>query len=149
MGRYQFNGTLYPYSRLYRIWLNMRNRCNNPKSVKYDAYGGRGITICDQWNDFNQFEQWALSNGYNDWLTIDRIDNDCGYSPNNCRWTTVTEQANNRRSSVRVEYNGESHTLAEWARIVGINYKTLTNRIYHGKSFAEALGGWHDSINKN
>lgn len=121
-------------TRLYRIWLNMRNRCNNPKAFKYEDYGGRGITIIKEWDDFSKFEEWALSNGYNDSLTIDRINNDLGYYPQNCRWASPKEQANNRRSSVYITHNGETHTMAEWADILDVPYKVFTNRIYRGSS---------------
>lgn len=95
-GRHKIHGGYE--TRLYRIWCGMKGRCKNPTNKAYKDYGGRGITICDEWDkDFSAFRDWALGHGYEDWLSIDRVDNDKGYSPDNYRWATAKEQSNNRR----------------------------------------------------
>lgn len=114
---------------LYKHWLNMRNRCNNKNYEHYDCYGGRGITICSEWNDYALFREWALNNGYREGLTLERINVNENYCPENCTWATWDEQQNNRRSNHYITYNGETHTMSEWAKIRGINYYTLRNRI--------------------
>ena len=118
------------HTRVYRIWEHVKTRCLNQNGEKYKWYGGRGITICDEWaNSFESFHDWAISNGYSDSLTLDRIDVNGNYAPSNCRWVTMKEQANNRRSNHYLTYNGETHTLKEWSEITGLNYKTLSTRI--------------------
>lgn len=89
-------------TRLFNIWCGMKQRCNNPNAPKYQNYGGRGIAVCDEWkNSFEKFRAWVLNNGYSDDLTIDRINNDGNYEPDNCRWATVTEQNQNKRNVKR------------------------------------------------
>lgn len=89
-----------PEYRLYNIWCLMKRRCFNPKDEKYKRYGARGITVCDEWrNNYEMFYKWAHANGYKDYLTIDRINNDGNYEPGNCRWATIIEQANNKSNS--------------------------------------------------
>ena len=91
-------------TRIYRIWCAIKSRCNNPKTINYKYYGGRGIHVCKEWiYDFEAFYDWAMSHGYEDDLSIDRIDNDKGYSPDNCRWVTMKEQIINRRPRKRTE----------------------------------------------
>lgn len=127
-------------TRLYRIWSCMKGRCRNRNILAYKDYGGRGITVCDEWdNSFVAFEKWALKNGYDESLTIDRIDNDGGYSPDNCRWATRLEQNRNRRSRKTIAYNGESLSVVEWAEIVGINPRTIYERLRQGWTVKEAL----------
>lgn len=118
---------------LYHRWLNMRNRCNNPKCERYANYGGRGIKVCKEWDDFSNFKSWALSHGYHKELTIDRINVDGNYCPENCRWVDNTVQMNNTSRNHYLTYNGETHSLAEWARIVGIKYTVLRARINRSK----------------
>ena len=118
------------HTRLYGIWSDMRLRCYDEKNIAYHRYGGRGITICDEWkNDVKAFYDWATANGYKDSLTIERIDNDGNYCPENCRWATVKEQASNRRSNILVTHNGKTQTMKEWAHEVGIPYKAVWARM--------------------
>ena len=120
-------------TRLYRSWTSMRNRCNWKKDKEYKHYGGRGIKVCDEWqNNFEPFMEWALSNGYDDTLTIDRIDVNGNYEPSNCRWITRKEQNNNMTSNVRLTHNGVTHNLTEWSKITEISYSTLQGRIRRG-----------------
>lgn len=129
-------------TRLHRIWAAMKARCCNENIPAYKYYGGRGITICDEWKDsFEKFYAWAVKSGYRDNLSIDRIDNNKGYSPENCRWATNKEQSNNQRSTRLLTYDGETHSLAEWADITGINYRTLIYRVNNNWDTGEALYG--------
>lgn len=115
--------------RLYRIWANMRTRCNNPNFARYADYGGRGIKVCEEWGTFEPFREWAVSNGYKENLTLDRIDNDGGYCSENCRWVTQREQCNNKRNNHTLTYNGETLTISEWAQRLNMNYFSLHDRI--------------------
>ena len=100
-------------TRLYRIWKNMKYRCNNPNSPAYEDYGGRGISVCDEWQSYVGFREWAIANGYNDHLTIDRKENNKGYCPDNCRWATPRQQGNNTRRNRVLVFNGEVKTLSD------------------------------------
>jgi len=115
--------------RLYRIWRNMKSRCFNPKTPKYKNHGGRGITICPEWMDYKPFHNWAIANGYQDDLTIERIDNDGDYCPENCKWATYKEQSLNSRQNHIISYKGKSKTLKEWADSMKIKYSTLRARL--------------------
>lgn len=127
-------------TRLYKIFHGMKKRCYTPTAINFSIYGGRGITICEEWlNDFQAFYDWAMSNGYADDLSIDRIDVNGNYEPSNCRWVSMKEQVNNRRANRFITYNGETHTLSEWSNIVGINIKTLHKRLRDGWSAEDAL----------
>lgn len=122
-------------TRLFNIWNKMRSRCNRKDDTNYKHYGGRGIKVCQEWNDdFASFMQWALSNGYQNNLSIDRIDVNGNYEPSNCRWASAKQQSNNRRSNHIILYNGESHTVAEWSEIKGIPYSYITKRLRSGWS---------------
>ena len=129
------------YTRLYRIYSEILRRCYNPHTHEYPRYGGRGITMCDEWKQsFVAFYDWANNNGYSDELTIDRIDNDGIYSPENCRWATVTEQANNRRSCIMITRDGKTQSLKQWCDELNISYKTVHMRVrYLGWNIEKAL----------
>ena len=128
-------------TRLYHIWNGMRERCSNPNNPQYDSYGARGIQVCPEWLEYVNFRDWALANGYAENLSIDRIDNNGGYCPENCRWATAREQANNTRKTRLLTYNGETHSVSEWARKLNINQSTLSMRINkYGWSVEDALG---------
>lgn len=131
------------HERIYRIYRGMVSRCNNKNNYSFKNYGGRGISVCDNWlgdSGFENFYKWSIENGYSEELTIDRIDVNGNYEPDNCRWTTVNQQANNMRTNRVYVFNNESHTLSEWAKISGINYLTLRSRIDDlGWEFKKAL----------
>lgn len=127
-------------TRLYRIWSSMRTRCENKSSNGYDIYGGAGIKVCEQWKEFSSFSEWALSNGYAEDLTIDRIDCKKGYSPDNCRWVDRYEQANNRRNCLVFEKDGKKQTLAQWCAELELDYRLVINRIQRlGWPFERAI----------
>lgn len=126
-------------TRLYNIWVSMRDRCGNAKNPAYKNYGGRGISVFEGWEEFILFKQWAIENGYSDKLTLDRIDVNGNYEPDNCRWATWTVQQNNRRSNRIVEYNGSRYTLSSLARTCGIKSSTLRARIEAGWSVKDAV----------
>ena len=113
------------YSRLHKIWADMKCRCSNPKHKRYARYGGRGIKVCKEWQEWTGFENWAYVNGYRELLTLDRIDNDGNYCPQNCKWSTYKEQGNN--TSKNHLYEGK--TIAQYAEIWGVAKSTARSRI--------------------
>lgn len=125
------------YTKLYDTWCNMRRRCYDVKNKHYADYGNRGITVCDEWQEFIPFYNWAIKNGYKEGLTIDRIDNDKGYNPENCRWATSIMQANNRRNVHLITYKGETLSLKQWCVKLGLNYSSIKRRYYNGWNIAE------------
>lgn len=125
--------------KLYSIYRGIKDRCCNQNNKSYHNYGGRGITISEEWNDYDSFENWAYANGYKQGLWLDRIDNDGNYSPDNCRWTTPKEQQNNKRTNIYITIKGETKTLQQWSDISGINFATLKRRLDLGWNFEDLL----------
>lgn len=131
-------------TRLYRIWRSMRERCSCEYSKVYRHYGGRGIHVCPEWNDFSVFREWAYANGYDPNAkrgksTIDRIDVDGNYEPGNCRFVDMAVQARNTRRSWMVEYDGRIQCISDWARELGIKRATLRYRLKNGWSIERAF----------
>lgn len=117
------------YEKLYNVWKNMRQRCYDIKSERYYTYGARSIRVCDEWKDsFREFAKWAYDNGWNPTLSIERINLDKDYSPSNCKFITMKEQARNKTSNVRIIINGVDKCLAEWCEIYGVPYKRVHRR---------------------
>lgn len=128
-------------TRLYRIFRGMKDRCYNSKNKDYARYGGRGIKVCEEWlNDYITFKKWAISNGYQEDLTIERKDFDKDYCPENCKWISMSQQQRNKSSNRVITYNGESKILVEWAEQFNIPYNVLCARINErGHTFEEAI----------
>jgi len=122
-------------TRLYRIWTGMKRRCNN----LHEHYSLKGITYCKEWEDFEPFKNWAIKAGYKDVLTIDRIDYNGNYKPENCRWATRKQQARNTSSNKLITFEGITRCMSEWAEIKNINYRTLTDRLRRGWPLERAL----------
>jgi len=122
--------------KLYNVWQHMKNRCMNPRNPQFRHYGGRGITVCQEWgDDYSVFRAWALTNGYAPKLQIDRTNNDGNYEPNNCRWVTALENTSNRRTTVFVLHRGQRVTLASVCRELGVEYSSaMLARVHRGQS---------------
>lgn len=139
------------YTTLYKRWTWMKQRCQNPRNKSYHNYGGRGIRVCREWQRYEAFRSWALSNGFAENMTLDRIDNDGDYSPENCRWTTLKVQNNNQRQTVRITYRGITRTLHEWADFLSMSASTLYYRyVRFGWDAEKALftPNGHEGYNK-
>ena len=122
-------------TRIYGIYLGMMDRCYDSSNNNYRNYGGRGISVCDEWlgdDGAIRFKEWAMNNGYEDTLTLDRIDVNGDYCPPNCRFATMKEQNNNKRDNVFIEINGERKTMKQWSEAIGIGFTTLKERIHRG-----------------
>lgn len=131
-------------SKLYGVWASMKSRCNNKSHSLYKNYGGRGISVCKEWDDYKAFMEWSLNNGYVEGnnrtdCSIDRVDVNRGYSPDNCRWVSAKEQLNNTRKNVYLSFQGETKTLSQWAARLGINYSTMCSRYSRGWSIEKML----------
>lgn len=126
-------------SKLYDVWYQMKKRCYRKENSNYKYYGERGITVCDEWKkDYKAFKSWAIANGYKEGLTLDRINSNGNYEPSNCRWATIEEQARNMRINVFYTVGNETHTLSEWARIIGKSKSTVHDGLKrHGVSYIE------------
>jgi len=128
------------HTRLFKTWIDMKQRCSNKNTTYYFNYGGRGISVCDEWSEFLPFYKWAINNGYSDSLSIDRIDNDGNYGPSNCKFSTRIEQQNNTRHNVWCEYNGQIRNMKQWSKLSNIPYKTLADRLHrYGWTIEKAL----------
>lgn len=134
-------GKTYYTKEWYRTYRAMMDRCYRENANNYNSYGGRGIKVCSEWHNIQEFEKWVEKSGFKKGLSIERINVNEDYSPSNCRWATPKEQANNRRNTKYIEWKGEKHTISEWADILKVNRSTLNNRIYRGwtidKMFSE------------
>ena len=127
-------------TKLYRVYHAMKSRCNDPNHDKYKVYGGRGIRVCEEWeNSFELFYKWAIANGYKEGVSIDRIDPNGNYEPGNCRWLNQIEQCRNKRNNVVLEHNGKKQTAIEWAEELGIKHSTILYRHRNGWSDKETL----------
>ena len=126
-------------TKLHFIWIEMRQRCENPEHKRFMLYGARGICVCSEWHDFGVFHKWSMENGYTEGLSIERKDNNGSYEPNNCRWATQKEQTNNTRRSKLIEYQGMTCSLATWSEVLSMNYNVLRSRLRIGWSPKKAF----------
>ncbi len=129
------------HTRLYNTWCNMKRRCNNPSAHEYKYYGAKGIRLCEEWNnDFISFMNWSYANGYNDTLTIERIDYNSDYRPDNCKWIPSNEQAKNKSTNLFITYKGKTQILADWCRELNLDYDFIEKRMsVNHFSFEQAI----------
>lgn len=133
------------HTKIYQQYYGMRKRCEYPKHKEFDRYGGRGISVCEEWKEsFENFYNWAINNGFNDGMTIDRINNDGNYSPDNCRFITLSEQQNNKSNSIFLTYKDNTYGLKKWSEITGISYGALLRRYHINSDPENVLKGWED-----
>lgn len=128
--------------KLYAVYRAMKLRCNNSNMKCYNNYGGRGIKVCPAWNQkhgYWAFETWAFANGYQHGLTLDRIDNNLGYCPENCRWVSMRIQQNNKRTNRLFEFNGRTYTISELARLAGLTHAGMSRRLKVGWAIEDAI----------
>lgn len=127
-------------NKLYDQWHGMIRRCHDPRRKDFSKYGGRGIKVCDEWREsYDVFEQWSLSHGYRDGMTLDRICNNRGYSPGNCRWISKRQQSYNRKSNRYITIDGRTQTLEQWAAEMGMGPDVIKHREDRGWSIEEAI----------
>lgn len=126
-------------TKIYSCWKNMRRRCYEFENKRYKTYGGRGIKVCEEWQEFKPFYDWAMSNGYQEGLTIERIDVNGNYEPSNCTWITMKQQGYNTTRTHFLTYNDKTQSVAEWAVETGLTYSTLQHRLQRGWDIAKLL----------
>lgn len=123
----------------YNSYHSMMDRCYREKARNFSLYGGRGITVCDEWHNIEAFERWAKNSGFQKGMTLERKNVNGNYCPSNCTWATPKEQANNRRNTLYLVFNGEKHSVSEWADILGMSRSTISNRYYRGFPIEKVL----------
>jgi hypothetical protein len=126
-------------TKLYNVWNGMKTRCYNKNHKYYDDYGGRGIEVCDEWLKYIPFKEWAISNGYKEGLSIDRIDVDGNYEPSNCRWIPLSEQNSNKLNNVYYVYKGNRYSVKDIAKITGLKERTVRGRFERGWSVEKVM----------
>lgn len=126
-------------TKLYKVWAAVKQRCTNPKNKAYKNYGGRGIKLCDEWLEYEPFEEWAFENGYAEGLQLDRIDNNGSYSPDNCRFVSTLENSHNKRNNVWITIDGKTALAVDWAKEVGVDVEVIRKRLRKGWTPKEAV----------